>query len=269
MYEYSVRNLPMTVCEHQWSGPFSAPTDPTGWGRDDQFERCARCGVIHTLRMVPPSAPSYDRADYHQRDGMSWRGGATDHEAYMRSRLPPLRLGGLDGPHGDRRLLQIGPGLGQMTPTLLKWDWRVECCEIGEWPARFLAETYPAMTVHRADWMTWQPPHQFDAITANHALEHFEYAPAAICKMVHWLAPGGVLYLELPAALLDDGQINDHAWQRHENLHNHDHWWHFSERTLRMWYEALGLKRIAFANTIREHEDNKLMDYHAVGRRPG
>ena len=51
-------------------------------------------------------------------------------------------------------------------------------------------------------------------------------------------------------------------------LHNHDHWWHFSERTLRTWFENLGLTNIGFANTIRDYEDDKLMDYHIVAVKP-
>jgi SAM-dependent methyltransferase len=121
-------------------------------------------------------------------------------------------------------------------------------------------------TVHRADWTEWEPPYPYDAITGNHVLEHFLDAPAALEKMVASLAPGGKLYLELPAQLFDDGTSNERAWPN--GLHNHDHWWHFSERTLRTWFENLGLTKIGFANTIREHEDNKLMDYHIVAVKP-
>ena len=55
---------------------------------------------------------------------------------------------------------------------------------------------------------------------------------------------------------------------RPNGLHNHDHWWHFSERALRTWFENLGLEDIGFANTIRDYKDNKLMDYHVVAVKP-
>jgi hypothetical protein len=84
--------------------------------------------------------------------------------------------------------------------------------------------------------------------------------------MMQSLAAGGKLYLELPAVLLDDGSLNEHAWP--DGIHNHEHWWAFSERTLRIWLEALGLDMLGFANTIREYEDNKLMDYHVVAVKP-
>ena len=126
-----------------------------------------------------------------------------------------------------------------MVPTLSAWGWQVECCEVGEWSSRYLHEAYPTITVHRADWTEWEPPYPYDAITGNHVLEHFVDAPAALEKMVASLAPGGKLYLELPAQLFDDGTSNERAWPN--GLHNHDHWWHFSERTLRTWFENLGL----------------------------
>jgi hypothetical protein len=63
-------------------------------------------------------------------------------------------------------------------------------------------------------------------------LEHFVDASGALEKMVASLAPGGKLYLELPAQLFDDGVSNEKAWPG--GLHNHDHLWLFSERTLRM-----------------------------------
>jgi predicted SAM-dependent methyltransferase len=144
--------------------------------------------------------------------------------------------------------------------------WQVECCEVGEWSSRYLHEAYPTITVHRADWIKWEPPYQYDAITGNHVLEHFEDAPAALAKMVATLAPGGKLYVELPAQLFDDGTSNEKAWPN--GLRNHDHWWHFSEQTLRTWFKNLGLTKIGFANTIREYEDNKLMDYHVVAVKP-
>jgi 2-polyprenyl-3-methyl-5-hydroxy-6-metoxy-1,4-benzoquinol methylase len=218
--------------------------------------------------MVPPSAPIYDRPDYFCEPS---RAHFTEDwipkcRSYMGSRLPPLLLGGFDHPHGDKQLLEIGPGIGQLTHQLVAWGWRVDCCEMGHWASRYLHEAYPTVTVYRADWMQWQSPCQYDAITGNHVLEHFVDASAALEKMVASLAPSSKLYLELPAQLFDDGVSNEKAWPG--GLHNHDHWWHFSERTLRIWFENVGLEGIAFANTIREHEDNKLMDYHVVAVKP-
>lgn len=217
--------------------------------------------------MVPSGAPIYDQAGYFHEPS---RAHFTEDwipkvRSYMVSRLPPLLLGGFDLPHGNRRLLQIGPGIGQLTHQLVAWGWQVECCETSDWALRYLHEAYPTITVHRADWTMWQPPHRYAAITGNHVLEHFPDAPAALAKMAVSLAPGGKLYLELPAQLFDDGTSNERAWPN--GLHNHDHWWHFSERTLRAWFEAAGLSGVRFANTIRANEGDKLMDYHIVARK--
>ena len=257
----------MNVCEHSWTPYVNLPVG-NDWGKDDVFERCERCGVVHTVQMVPPSVPIYDDKGYfiEPTEVYFTKDMIPQNRRYLGSRLPPMLKIGLDQPHGNRRLLQIGPGVGQLVQPLTAWGWQVECCEVGQWSSRYLHEAYPTITVHRADWMEWQPPYPYDAITGNHVLEHFRDAPAALEKMVDWLAPGGKLHLELPAQLFDDGTSNERAWPN--GLHNHDHWWHFSERTLRTWCENLGLVKIGFANTIREYEDNKLMDYHIVAVKP-
>jgi len=251
------------LCSHTWH-PYDAPP-AGGWGSNDVFDRCDVCGVVRTVSMDPPSAPIYDERAYLNHSDHFTEDGIPKCRSYMGSRLPPLLLGGFDKPHGCHRLLQIGPGIGQMTHTLAAWGWRVECCEVGEWAAHYLSEAYPTVAVHRADWMQWELPRQYDAITGNHVLEHFRDAERALLKMADALTEGGKLYLELPAQILDDGASNEHAWPA--GLHNHDHWWHFSERTLRTWLHNAGLVDIAFANTVRANEGGKLMDYHVVARR--
>ncbi len=262
------------LCRHAWE-PYASPSSSQGdWGLYDRFERCAACGAVRTISMSPPSDPIYNSPGYFCEPSRAhftedW---IPKNRSYMGSRLPPLLLGGFDRPHGCRRFLQVGPGIGQLTHQLVAWGWRVECCEVGAWPAAYLHEAYPTVAVHRGDWMQWVTPHRYDAIAGNHVLEHFPDAEAALLKMVDSLAAGGKLYLELPAQILDDGTSNEHAWP--DGLHNHDHWWHFSERTLRTWLHNAGLVDIAFANTIRPgcpgcgDEREKLMDYHVVARRP-
>jgi 2-polyprenyl-3-methyl-5-hydroxy-6-metoxy-1,4-benzoquinol methylase len=218
---------------------------------------------------MPPLRKQYGEHDYYheyRREFFS-ASGIPQNRGYMGSRLPPLLVGGFDHLHGARRLLQIGAGTGQMTSQLLAWGWDVTCCEAGAWACEYLRNLYTPITVYQADWMEWEPPRLYDAITANHVLEHFPDAPAALEKMVATLVPGGKLYIDVPAQLFDDGTSNESAWPG--DLHSREHIWHFSERTLRVWFENLGLVDIQFANTVRAYEAGKLMDYHVVGRKPG
>jgi predicted SAM-dependent methyltransferase len=184
----------------------------------------------------------------------------------MLSRIQPLLLGGFDVPTGRKRLLQIGPGIGQLTQQLLVWGWEVHCLECGKWVSGYLEEAYPLATVHRGTWEDWEAPFQFDAITGNHSLEHLVEADICLDKIFSSLVSGGRIYQEVPAVLFDDGTLNDHAWIN--GLHNHDHWWHFSERSLRNWFEGAGFVDVRFSNTVRDYEENKLMDYHVVGVKP-
>lgn len=248
----------VSLCNHCWQ-PYYAPQDA-----GDHFAYCPKCGIALTIRKEPPSLPRYDKQDYFRGPEYFTEDGIPRCSMYLGSRLPALRKGGLDKPRGNGQLLQIGPGIGQLTSVLLAWGWDVCCVEIGDWSSRYLTEAYPSATVYRADWAQWEPPQPFAAIVANHVLEHFPDAEEALQKMVSCLQEGGVLYIEVPAQLFDEGMSNEEAWPN--GLHNRDHWWHFSERGLRTWFRAAGLVDICFCNTVRE--DGRLVDYHVVGTKP-
>ena len=105
----------MSVCEHSWTPYVNLPPGHE-WGREDVFERCEKCGVAHTVKMVPATAPIYDDKGYfiEPTEVYFTKDMIPQNRRYLGSRLPPMLKIGLDQPHGNRRLLQIGPGVGQL-----------------------------------------------------------------------------------------------------------------------------------------------------------
>ena len=148
---------------------------------------------------------------------------------YTQIHMPWFERLGIDKPHGARRILCVGAGIGQFVPQWVAWGWQVTCLELDQWAATFLENAYPPVTVVCDDFMRWEPAATVDAIVSTHKLEHFREADRAFERMVSMLAPGGKLYIEVPDQ---------------SDLYIPGHLWHFTGQTLRRWANALGLEEV-------------------------
>ena len=132
---------------------------------------------------------------------------------------------------GRRKLLEIGPGIGLLVPTLLAAQWEITLIESDPWAATYLHHAFPSVQVITgcfpevvANWYQ-----RFDAILALHVLEHLPAADVALERLWGLLADRGLIAIEVP----------DQA-----DLYVQDHWWHFAEKTLEKWLAAAGAGEI-------------------------
>lgn len=233
----------MPVCEHSWI-PY-----PELIG-DDTFEKCTVCHAIRTTKKHPINqalASDYGRGYFENRQLCTLINGIPMNRLTTEQHMPHLLRVGLPQVYGSGRVLYVGPGIGQLVPSLLGWGWRVTCVEFGAWAAEYLRHAYPPIEVHAMDFMDFAGHSDgYDCVLAHHVLEHFRAADRALEAMVAQLAPGGRLYIEVPTA---------------KDLYIQDHWWHFAEDTLPLWFTRMGLTEIA--EVVQPG-----MAYHVFGSKP-
>lgn len=123
--------------------------------------------------------------------------------------------------------LEIGAGTSPYIPMLLASNYSYGCVEPSPFAANWLRNQAGVGAVFDADWERLEAPAPVDLILAAHCIEHMQNAPQAVQKMADALRPGGRLFVIVP----DD-----------QDLCNPDHWWFFTEATLRRTVEAAGLQ---------------------------
>ena len=129
---------------------------------------------------------------------------------------------------GQGRYLDVGCGSGGSLGAAKALGWQVTGIEVDDAAAakarRFTDE------IHVGDALTAPfAPGRFDVVTAFHVLEHVPDPVAMIRRMLGWLAPGGLLILEVPNAGGLGAAIFGKAWS---GLELPRHLSHFSPESL-------------------------------------
>ena len=129
---------------------------------------------------------------------------------------------------GAGRYLDVGCGSGGALGVARALGWRVAGIEMDDAAAakarRFTDE------LHVGDVLTAPfAPGRFDVVTAFHVLEHVPDPVAAARRMLDWLAPGGLLIVEVPNAGGLGARLFGGAWA---GLELPRHLSHFTPATL-------------------------------------
>ena len=98
------------------------------------------------------------------------------------------------------RSLDFGCGSGELVRRLGSMGHAAEGIEPGvSFSEHASKEAGGTAVVHSAGWNEMQfSPGSFDLITCLHVLEHLNRPLEALEKMADWLAPGGILFVEVP-----------------------------------------------------------------------
>jgi len=137
---------------------------------------------------------------------------------------------------GAGRYLDVGCGSGGALGVARALGWRVAGIEMDDAAAakarRFTDE------LHVGDVLTAPfAPGRFDVVTAFHVLEHVPDPVAAARRMLDWLAPGGLLIVEVPNAGGLGARLFGGAWA---GLELPRHLSHFTPATLEAVIEKAG-----------------------------
>ena len=137
---------------------------------------------------------------------------------------------------GQGRYLDVGCGSGGALGVAGALGWEVTGVEVDEAAAekarRFTSE------IHVGDVLSAPfAAGRFDVVTAFHVLEHVPDPVAVLRRMLRWLAPGGLLIVEVPNAGGLGAAIFGKAWS---GLELPRHLSHFSPETLTRAVELAG-----------------------------
>lgn len=101
------------------------------------------------------------------------------------------------GAKQNTRLLDVGAGLGVFPYAVKQVGWHCTAIDPDE---RAIAHMRDHVGVEAlcGDFMNIDGVGQFDIVTFNKVLEHVEDPVAMLCRAQQFVAPGGLVYLELP-----------------------------------------------------------------------
>jgi SAM-dependent methyltransferase len=172
---------------------------------------CAGCGLIRTHPM-PTEAELAEYYRHNYRADYQLVGSKPPRRHLARTRAEAARRVALLALPRGARVLDYGSGSGEFLEAGQAAGWKVEGVEPGE--AYSSHARGLGVTVHPA-----LPPDAgpFDAITANHVLEHLRDPLAVLRGLVAALAPGGIIYLSVP----DMGPNRRPAFDRLHFAHVH------------------------------------------------
>jgi 2-polyprenyl-3-methyl-5-hydroxy-6-metoxy-1,4-benzoquinol methylase len=195
--------------------------------------RCAECGCVW---LVDPPTPAemgeHYTEDYHR---VIAKGGETAAEIRWRTHrelISKYKSGG--------SILDIGCSSGAFLGTLPK-TWKLFGIEM----ERATAEKARAATgadVFVGDVMDAPfAPETFDAITCFDLLEHVYHPRAFLSRVLEWLKPGGMVFINLPNIDSWEARALGSFWY---GLELPRHLFHFSPRSLRHVMRLLGFEEV-------------------------
>ena len=225
--------------------------------------RCERCGLLYQNPRV--HRDQLDRmypADYppHARDPDLGRVLRDRSPAVRRvlarrlgyAHLDPARVGLVDRVRarlrrrkilknfppwsGDGRLLDVGCATGRFLQQMAAVGWRGSGIELDPEAAAKARTVTTDVTVGDPAEVTL-PAASFDLVTAFHVVEHLPDPAGALRNMLGWLAPGGLLVVEVPNVGGWGGALFGRHWS---GLDFPRHLIHFTPATMRALVERCG-----------------------------
>lgn len=146
----------------------------------------------------------------------------------LRWTCPPWR--------GEGRWLDVGCGSGSVLGLAQALGWRTAGIEMDAGAAT-RARPF-AHELHVGDVLTAPfEPGRFDLVTAFHVLEHVPDPIAMLRRMLDWLAPGGIVIVEVPNAGGLGARLFGASWS---SLELPRHLSHFTPRSLEQAVQAAG-----------------------------
>ncbi len=159
-----------------------------------EIRTCRDCGLVYVSpQPLGEDLPAFYAGMYADREAETVAARSLGHvERHLRSIIERRR------PDGGR-LLDIGCGYGRFLSGFVGRPWTLTGTEISETAIAHVGETVPDATVHHGliedvDFADAS----FDAITLIAVLEHVKDPKATIARVSRWLAPGGVLLVQVP-----------------------------------------------------------------------
>ena len=142
---------------------------------------------------------------------------------------------------GEGRLLDVGCASGRFLRQMSEIGWTVAGVEFDPEAAR-KARTVTAEIFEGDPMDAPFAPGRFDVVTAFHVIEHLPDPLGTLRRMLEWLAPGGLVIVEVPNVAGVGGRLFGRYWS---GLDFPRHLTHFSPRTMTAMVERAGGRVVA------------------------
>ncbi|MEX2145899.1 MAG: class I SAM-dependent methyltransferase [Candidatus Rokuibacteriota bacterium] len=251
--------------------------------------RCGDCGLLYQnprvriddmTRMYPADYPPHarnpdvaraladgaavrtvlaDRLGYrHLAATATWRGrvAARLRRRRIEKNFPPWV--------GEGRLLDVGCATGRFLQRMKAIGWRVSGIELDPEAAATAKTVTPDVVIGDPSTVTL-PARHFDLITAFHVIEHLPDPLGALRNMLGWLAPGGLMIVEVPNAGGWGGRLFRRYWS---GLDYPRHLVHFTPATMGAMVERAGGRVVGELHWSKPRWITRSMR-HWLGSRPG
>lgn len=251
--------------------------------------RCGECGLLYQnprvriddmARMYPADYPPHARNPDVARalaDGAAVRTVLADRLGYRhlaatatwRSRVAArLRRGRIEKNFppwvGEGRLLDVGCATGRFLQRMKAIGWRVSGIELDPDAAATAKTVTPDVVIGDPSTVTL-PARHFDLITAFHVIEHLPDPLGALRNMLGWLAPGGLMIVEVPNAGGWGGRLFRRYWS---GLDYPRHLVHFTPATMGAMVERAGGRVVGELHWSKPRWITRSLR-HWLGSRPG
>jgi len=218
--------LPCVICGAAAASVAHCDSVP---GFDNLFElvRCTQCGLIRTDPAPTEEALRGYYEAYAEHMAAAGRSIMSDAEALARAQAD---ISDLERFHAPGRLLDIGCGGGHLLRAAAQRRWQVFGTETSEAAIAALRREFGAEHIWPADAdVRHLAPdcNSFDAVVLRHVLEHLREPGAMLRRARELLAPGGILFCEVP----DVNALRIRL--RRRPLMGQLHLWHFGAGSLR------------------------------------
>jgi SAM-dependent methyltransferase len=137
---------------------------------------------------------------------------------------------------GRGRLLDVGCATGRFLQQMAAVGWRVSGIELDPVAAATARTVTPDVVIGDPSQIEL-PAASFDLVTAFHVVEHLPDPATALRNMLRWLAPGGLMIVEVPNVGGWGGSLFGRFWS---GLDFPRHLVHFTPRTMRALVERCG-----------------------------
>jgi SAM-dependent methyltransferase len=137
---------------------------------------------------------------------------------------------------GQGRLLDVGCATGRFLQQMAAVGWRVSGIELDPEAAAKARTVTPDVVVGDPAELEL-PAAAFDLVTAFHVVEHLPDPATALRHMLSWLAPGGLMIVEVPNVGGWGGSLFGRFWS---GLDFPRHLVHFTPRTMHALVERCG-----------------------------
>jgi 2-polyprenyl-3-methyl-5-hydroxy-6-metoxy-1,4-benzoquinol methylase len=213
------------------------PADYAAHAREADMSRLLR-RAGPAVRWALATWLGYRHLDVHDA-GPRERAWARLHRRKIRENFPPWI--------GEGRLLDVGCAAGVFLYQMKQVGWRTAGIEFDADAAAKARRVTPDVFVGdplRAAF----PPAAFDVVTAFHAVEHLPQPLQTLERMLGWVAPGGLVIVEVPNAAGAGARLFGRYWS---GLDVPRHLVHFTPATMTAMVERAGGRVVASAHRTK------------------